>query len=102
MHAGTDGGALFCDNCQSLTLQSGTALSQNDAEGSGGAIYCDGVVLVTITDTVMSDNMWAPCICSGTMHKSGPPSLFYPSVGRARGILTCALIRTLTAHCAWC
>ena len=50
----SDGGAVFCDNCQRLTLEMQTDLSFNAAAGSGGAVYCDGCVLMTAKSTSLT------------------------------------------------
>ena len=55
-HAVTDGGAVFCDNCQKLLLEQQTLLQYNTAEGAGGAVYCDGCILMTANAVMMTDN----------------------------------------------
>ena len=52
----TDGGAVFCDNCQQLNLDLQTELSCNVAGGSGGAVFCDGCVLMTAHAVMMTNN----------------------------------------------
>ena len=52
----SDGGAVFCDNCQHMTLEMQTELSYNAAAGSGGAVYCDGCILMTAKQTSLSHN----------------------------------------------
>ncbi len=54
----TDGGALFCDNCAQLHLESQTNFSFNSAEGAGGAVYCDGCIVMTATAVLLADNRW--------------------------------------------
>lgn len=53
------GGAVFCDNCQRLVLEMQTELSFNTADRGGGAVYCDGCVLLTATDVLMTHNRLA-------------------------------------------
>ncbi|DBA90089.1 TPA: hypothetical protein ACH3X1_003408 [Trebouxia sp. C0004] len=55
-HAVTDGGAVFCDNCQQLHLELQTDMRSNTAEGGGGAVYCDACILLTVNAIMMTGN----------------------------------------------
>ena len=68
-HAVTDGGAVFCDNCQQLRLEVRTDMRSNTAEGAGGAVYCDGCILLTVNAIMMTNNRCAQgCTPPAAMH----------------------------------
>ena len=58
-HAVTDGGAIFCDDCQQLQLEQQTLIQYNTAEGAGGAVFCDNCILMTANAVTMTDNRQA-------------------------------------------
>ncbi|KAL0021752.1 hypothetical protein WJX79_003206 [Trebouxia sp. C0005] len=54
----TQGGAVYCDRCQSFAINQSTIVSWNEAQQSGGGCYFDMGLLVSVEECFVSNN-WA-------------------------------------------
>lgn len=60
--AGTDGGAVYCNGCQSCAVKDGSVVGRNLASRSGGGCFFDTSLLLNLTGLMMHDNRLTPTL----------------------------------------